>query len=178
MADHATGSAAVGLGAELVGTYDARSGYADVWGYVGPEGREYALGALQGTGLVVVDVTAVPPVEVAFVPQSPGADDSKEVETYGHYAYVVNEVGPIQIVDLADPTAPVVVGQLDTQPGTPSGGQHTHAIVGDRLSRSTAHAPGGVRVYSLANPVAPVLLGRYEPWYVHDVGVHVGPTTM
>lgn len=164
------------LNAELVGNYDARGGYADVWGYAAPNGREYALGALQGSGLVVVDVTAVPPVEVALVPPSPGTSDSKEVETYGQYAYVVNEIGPMQIVSLADPTRPVVVGQLDTQPGVPNGGTHTHAIVGDRLyvhgGRRSGGGLGGVRVYSLADPVAPAFLGAYEPFYVHDIGVH------
>ncbi len=163
------------LNAELVGTYNARAGYADVWGYAAPNGREYALGALQSSGLVVVDVTAVPPVEVAFVPLSAGTSDSKEVETYGQYAYVVNEVGPMQIVSLADPTRPVVVGQLQTQPGVSQGGQHTHAIVGDRLyvhgGRRAGGGLGGIRVYSLANPVAPTFLGAYEPFYVHDIGV-------
>ncbi|HEX8299578.1 MAG TPA: choice-of-anchor B family protein, partial [Rubricoccaceae bacterium] len=93
-------------------------------------------------------------------------------ETYGQYAYVVNERGPMQIVSLADPTRPVVVGQLNTQPGVAQGGQHTHSIVGDRLYVHGGRSPGGIRVYSLANPVAPVLLGAYQPFYVHDIGVH------
>jgi len=156
----------------LIGNYDARSSYADVWGYAAPNGREYALGALQNQGLVVVDVTAVPPVEVGFVPLSAGTSDSKEVETYGQYAYVVNERGPMQIVSLADPTRPVVVGQLNTQPGVSGSGSHTHAIVGDRLYVHGGRAPGGIRVYSLANPVAPAFLGAYQPFYVHDIGVH------
>ena len=160
------------LNAELIGNYRARTGYADVWGYAAPNGREYALGALQSQGLVIVDVTAVPPVEVGFVPLSAGTTDSKEVETYGQYAYVVNERGPMQIVSLADPTRPVVVGQLQTQPGVTQGGQHTHAIVGDRLYVHGGRAPGGIRVYSLANPVAPAFLGAYQPFYVHDIGVH------
>ena len=167
----ASATASRSRNAELVGVYDGRAGYADVWGYVAPDGREYALGALQSQGLVVVDVTAVPPVEVGFVPVAPGSSDSKEVETYGQYAYVVNEVGPVQIVSLADPSNPVVVGSLNTQPGVSNGGSHTHAVVGDRLYVNGGRAPGGVRVYSLADPVAPAFLGRYEPFYVHDVGV-------
>lgn len=159
------------LNTTLVGRYNARSGYADVWGYVAPDGREYALGALQSSGLVVVDVSGTIPVEVGFVPSATPGSDSKEVETYGRYAYVVNERGRMQIIDLVDPTNPVQVGLLDTQPGVPSGGSHTHAIVGDRLYVHGGRSPGGIRVYSLANPLAPALLGSYQPFYVHDIGV-------
>jgi choice-of-anchor B domain-containing protein len=160
-----------GLNTTLLGVYNARAGYADVWGYVAPDGREYALGALQSQGLVVLDVSGAVPVEVGFVPSVSPGSDSKEVETYGRYAYVVNEFGPMQIVDLVDPANPTVVGLLDTQPGVPNGGSHTHAIVGDRLYVHGGRNAGGVRVYSLANPLAPALLGGYAPFYIHDIGV-------
>lgn len=166
-----TVTAGTGFNTTLLGVYNARSGYADVWGYVAPDGREYALGALQPSGLVVLDVSGAVPVEVGFVPSVRPGSDSKEVEVYGRYAYVVNEYAPIQIVDLADPANPVQVGLLDTQPSVPNGGSHTHAIVGDRLYAHGGRNGGGIRVYSLANPVAPVLLGSYAPFYVHDIGV-------
>ena len=160
-----------GLNATLLGRYDERAGYADVWGYVAPDGREYALGALQSEGLVVLDVSGDTPVEVGFVPSATGGSDSKEVETYGRYAYVVNEYGPIQIVDLADPSNPVEVGRLDTQPGSSAGSAHTHHVVGDRLYVSGGSPFSGLRIYSLADPLAPALLGSYQPFYIHDVGV-------
>jgi choice-of-anchor B domain-containing protein len=159
----------VSRGLSLVGRLDPRSTYGDVWGYVAPDGREYALLTASTAGLSVIDVTAEPPVEVAFVPTAPGAFDTKDVETWGHHAYVVNEYGPIQIVDLTDPASPVQVGLLDTQPGVADGGTHTLSIVDGYLYAQGGRDPGGVRIFSLADPANPTLVGAYEPSYVHDV---------
>ena len=160
------------------------STYGDTWGYVAPDGAEYALLAVRGAGLSVIDVSAAPagaPVEVAFVPAPAGSSDAKDVKVSGRFAYVVNEYGPIQIVDLADPTAPAVVGLLDVQPGVTDGGAHNVAVFEDHLwvtgGRTSANA--GVRAYSLADPAAPALVGAFEPThqpvaYYHDFEVRDG----
>lgn len=86
------------------------SSYGDVWGYTAPNGTEYALLAGRGGGLSILDITPAPasaPVEVGFLPTESGASDSKDVKVYDHYAYLVNEGGPIQIIDLDDPANPV-----------------------------------------------------------------------
>ena len=157
--------------ARLVGQWGERGSWADVWGYTAPDGREYALVALQALGFSVVDVTEDTPVEVGFVPTLAGASDSKDVKVHDRFAYLVNEIGPMQIVDLADPTNPVQVGTLDTQPGIPQGGAHNAWIDSGRLYVTGGRSPGGLRIYSLADPAAPALLSRIEPFYYHDLYV-------
>lgn len=155
--------------------------YGDVWGYVAPDGREYGLLAVRNAGLSVLDVSEAPaaaPVEVGFVPTAEGAADSKDVKTYGRFAYLINEFGPVQIIDLADPAAPVQVGALDVQPGTPGGGAHNVLVANDHLwvVGGRANGAAGVRVYSLADPAAPAFVGAFHPThhptaYYHDFEV-------
>ena len=158
--------------------------YADTWGYTAPDGTEYALLAVREAGLSVIDITgapAAPPVEVGFLAAPPGTLDAKDVKVYGHHAYVVNESGPIQIVDLSDPAAPVQVGLLDVQPGVSGGGAHNVLVAEGHLwvtgGRTTGNA--GVRVYSLAAPARPALTDAFEPThqavaYYHDFEIRDG----
>lgn len=159
----------VALNASLVGRWEERSSWADVWGYVAPDGTEYALIALQNYGLSIIDLSASPLVEAGFIPTAVGASDSKDVKVHEHYAYLVNETGPIQIVDLSDPYAPEQVGLLDTQPGVLNGGAHNAWIDSGYL-----YAIGGrserdwVRIYSLETPTAPQFVGEHPSFYYHD----------
>jgi len=160
--------------------------YGDVWGYTAPDGTEYALLAGRGGGLSILDITAAPaaaPVEVgfvpAFVPPPPERIDSKDVKVYEHYAYLVNERGPIQIIDIEDPTNPVQVGTLDTQPGTSLGGAHNVAVFNGYLWVTGGRESGnaGVRVYDArTTPEAPTFVGEFKPThfarpYYHDFEV-------
>ena len=157
------------------------STYGDIWGYTAPDGTEYALLAGRGTGLSVIDITAAPgaqPVEVAFVASPEGARDAKDVKVYGRYAYVVHEVGPLQIVDLGTPEAAAEVGRLDVQPGVANGGAHNVLVARDHLWVTGGRTAGnaGVRVYSLADPTAPQFVGGFSPThqdvpYYHDFEV-------
>ena len=71
-----------------------------MWGYADASG-EYALVA-EGGSLAVIEVTdPTQPVLATRVPATGG--DLKEVKTYKHYAFCVNQSGPLQIVDLSDP---------------------------------------------------------------------------
>jgi choice-of-anchor B domain-containing protein len=75
------------------------SGGADLWGYVSPSGREYALVCLT-TRLVVVEVTDPDrPVIVGNVPYNNCTPVDAKV--YSHYVYVAKCSGGIAIVDLA-----------------------------------------------------------------------------
>ena len=153
----------------LVGTLDVRSDYGDIWGYTDPStGREYALQASREQGLSIVDVTDAVPVEVGFIQ---GYSDSKDVKTYGSYAYVANEFSHVQIVDLSAPSAPVEVATLDVQPNVSGGGSHNLLVEGDYLYVIGGRSPGGLRIYSLADPVAPVFVGEFQPTYYHDIYV-------
>ncbi len=171
----------IALNAELLGRYDERSSYGDVWGWVDPAtGREYALLTARFQGLSVIDLDAPTPTEVAFVPglESPsigGIADAKDVKTYGRFAYLAHEFAPVQIIDLAEPTAPVEVGQIDVQAGD-FGGSHNILVEGDYLYVVGGRSPGGLRIYDLAaDPVAPPLVGEINgtdgQTYYHDLEV-------
>jgi choice-of-anchor B domain-containing protein len=142
----------------LVGHLDPRpEGYADVWGYVGADGREYALiNVRSGGGLSVIDVTDDVPVEMEFIP---GSGSGSDVEAYGDYAYVSDDFGPTLIVGLSDPTDPEPVNAFGD-------GVHTLTVAGDYLY---TNGNGGVRIWSLADPVNPAFVGQYNPHYVHDI---------
>jgi choice-of-anchor B domain-containing protein len=159
------------LNMTLVGTLDPSNTYGDIWGYVDPDtGREYALLTARNDGLYVIDVTDDQPVEVGYIQ---GFSDSKDIKTYGSYAYLVNEYAPIQIIDLSDPTNPVQVNTLDT--GGDDGGSHNILVEGDYLYVVGGRSPGGLRIYDLANPVVPdsvgAVAGTDGETYYHDVEV-------
>lgn len=105
---------AQGFNCTLLGTFDQFTTYNDVWGYVAPNGKEYALlGAT--TGLVVVDCSnPATPVQRGYFPWA--TSSWRDIRTYGTYAYVVSEGGGgFMVVNLANPDAPVQVGIVGTQ---------------------------------------------------------------
>ena len=140
--------------------------FAGCWGYVAPDGREYALLGT-ATGCAVIDITnAALPVEIGHIP---GATSLwKEVKTYSHYAYVVSEGSQgLQIIDLSGLPATV---NLDTTI-TSLGGfsvmtSHTISIHDGYLYLNGN--PSGMLIASLANPRRPQYLGRWTTRYVHD----------
>ncbi len=159
------------FGMTLVGTLDPASRYGDIWGYVDPNtGTEYALLCARDDGLFVIDLTEDQPVQVGFIPDG---RDSKDIKTYGTYAYLVNEYAPIQIIDLADPTNPQVVNTLDT--GGSDGGSHNILVDGNYLYVVGGRSPGGLRIFSLADPENPTLVGAIAgtngQTYYHDVDI-------
>jgi len=145
----------------------------DIWGYVSPRGREYAIvGLLTGTAFVEV-TDPVEPRVVAFVPGEPS--DWRDMAVYDRFDYSVNESGGgVQIIDLRriDRGQVSVVSNL-----TDAGLRTAHNIyvnpdsgyaylLGSNISR------GGLVAVDLRNPQVPVV----EPisWntaYVHDVHV-------
>jgi|GEM_PF-532030 len=127
-------------------------GLRSVWGYTDSLGREYAL-ACAGNALKIVDVTVpASPVVVVSVPTV--GNDLKEVKTTGRYAYVVNQTGALQIVDLAylpDSAKTVATYSSPTVPG-----QHTIWIDGSYAYLGMNGA--GIRDYrilDISDPLAP-----------------------
>ncbi|NNF58680.1 MAG: choice-of-anchor B family protein [Rhodothermaceae bacterium] len=149
-------------GLTLVGALNPHNAnYADLWGYTAPDDTEYALLCVSGQGLSIIDISGATPVEVGFVD---GLGDSFDVKVYGHHAYLSHNVGPIQIIDLTDPSNPVQVATHDAL------GPHNIAIAGDYLYTVGGDGAGGLRIYALnPDPMDPQLVGTYEPYYYHDV---------
>ena len=172
----------------------------DVWGYVSPSGREYALiGLRRGMGVVEVTNPRDPSV-IAFIPgpdepggvpapervarhachdecvETPGEGSTwRDVKVFGEYAYNVNETsGGMQVLDLTqvDQGTVTIAGVTTT-----SGLQTSHNITintdsGYAYLTGSNIANGGLVVFDLnADPVNPPLVGVWNGRYFHDVDV-------
>jgi len=142
----------------LLAHLDDYGTYNDCWGYTAPDGREYALlGVSNGTS--IVDITDAPANvhEVTFIPSQNST--WKDIKTYRHYAYTVNESGGgLQIIDLADlPNSATLIGAY-------SGFTTSHNIYIDTteallFAEGTTSLP--VRIISLSDPENPVQLSTF-----------------
>jgi len=142
--------------------------YSSCWGYVAPDGREYAiLGCPLGTSFV--DITDTSNIhEVGF---QPGLTSSwREMKVYSHYAYIVSEaVGSrLQIVDLQ--YLPDSIHYVTTFSFTGYSRTHTISQSGPYLYLNGGnYGNGGVFILDLSsNPESPVKKGEWETYYVHD----------
>ena len=150
----------------LHATLDERNGYNDVWGYTAPNGDEYALlGTASGTSVINI-VDRENPYETGFIPGP--ASQWRDIKTYSHYAYVVNETGGgLEIIDLSDPENPQDLANY-------TGFSTSHNLYVDEATARAYIAgfqqeSGGVKILSLANPTAPVEIGQWTQTYFHDV---------
>jgi hypothetical protein len=112
-----------------------------------------------GTALVVADIESPDPVpSFARLGQY-----SLDVAVAGAYAYVAD--GDLRTVDVADPTAPVVLGTLTTP-----GSSYAVAMAGDHLM--VADGSAGLRVIDVSVPSAPSYAGSVDtPGVANDVAV-------
>lgn len=145
--------------------------YSALWGYTAPDGREYAL--LGGyTGTHIIDITEKPITEVAFIPgpHSPW----REMKTFGHYAYVVNETGEgLQIIDLADLPNSATLVKSDSSVFRMG---HTITQEGNFLYVNGSNVGAGINqgtlIFNVADdPLNPTLIGSYAERYAHDVTI-------
>lgn len=145
----------------------------DVWGYVSPSGREYAIiGMKEATAFVEVSDAQRPTV----VGIARGASsDWRDIKTYRQHAYVVNERGNgLQVIDLSRidrgrvrVIANVTAGYLRTAHNLLINEDSGYAyLLGSNLGR------GGIVVVDLADPARPVVLpDLWDEAYVHDLQV-------
>jgi choice-of-anchor B domain-containing protein len=149
----------------------------DVWGYVAPDGTEYALVGLRN-GLSIVSLADPDNIaEVAFI----GGTNStwRDIKTYGTHAYVVADSGSdgILSVDLSNlPTS--VTSQFYNSNNTPAGDlTQAHNIYIDEteglayISGSDRNS-GGMVLYDVATtPGVPAFVSFAPAVYAHDVYV-------
>ncbi|MDH3745069.1 MAG: choice-of-anchor B family protein [Acidobacteriota bacterium] len=145
----------------------------DVWGYVSPSGREYAIVGLQA-GTAFIEVTD--PINPKVIEIIPGAESIwRDMAVYKSYAYSVNETdGGMQIIDLSR----IDRGKVRLRGNLTAGGlsrAHNISINEDSgfayLSGSNL-ADGGLVAIDLANPLEPVLeTGTWPFAYIHDMQV-------
>jgi choice-of-anchor B domain-containing protein len=143
--------------------------YASCWGYVAPDGHEYALlGCLSGTS--IIDLDATPIREVDFIPGA--TNEWKELKVWGHYAYAVSEASSqgLQIIDLSYlPDSAHLVKSLASIGGRNVSRSHTVTVADGFLYLNGGSSPnGGTTIWSLADPENPVFVGQFTTSYVHD----------
>ena len=154
----------------LVGRLDLGEFTSDIWGYTdAATGIDYALVGVLG-GMAIIDATTETdnPTQVAYVTGVLSA--WKDIKTWENYSYLVSEGGGgLQIVDLTDPTNPVLV-QNHTADFT-----NAHNLYIDENGFAYVvganAANGGMIIYDLADPENPVKTGEWAINYVHDVFV-------
>lgn len=142
--------------------------YSALWGYVAPNGREYAiLGCASGTAFYdVTDSANI--VEVGFI--AGPTSNWREMKVFSNYAYVVSEANnsKIQIIDLSNLPASVTLAGTSNMPSHST----THSISQDGpylyLHGCNSSFGQGVTVVDLTNPLAPVKRGGWNTHYVHD----------
>ena len=141
----------------------------DLWGYVSPSGREYAIiGLREGVGFVEVTTPATPTIIAAI---GGPATIWRDIKTYLHYAYVVADggVSDLLVFDLSD----IDNGNVSLESTIITSSTHNVAIdtTSGFLYRLGAGAPEarGLMVYDLnASPNNPQLVGQWNDRYVHD----------
>ncbi|MEX1276452.1 MAG: choice-of-anchor B family protein [Bacteroidota bacterium] len=150
--------------------------YSACWGYVAPDGREYAILGCQ-TGTSIIDITDAPTLrEVSFIPGP--TSNWREMKTYKQYAYVVTENGTgasagIQIIDLTNlPTSATLAKTYvwtDTVNSVPTSFPRVHSISvnGNHLYLNGGNY-NGIRILDVRDPLNPVKAGVYAGPYIHD----------
>ena len=131
----------------LMGAWNQRASCGDIWGYTAPDRRENALLCVRPEGLSIIDIAADPPVEVGFAPSLTPSRDTKDVKVYDHYAILIMEGEPAQVIDLTDPAKPVTVSTIQIGPATPHGGAHNALVDGHFLYAIGDHGRGGHRFH-------------------------------
>jgi hypothetical protein len=118
------------------------------WGYEA-NGQRYLLQTRGSGGLAVVNTT-IP--ENASVVGSVTGISVKEIKTWNNFAYATTDSGPTHVIDLTNPSAPVVVSSSIV-------GAHTLQVEGNRLYLNRA-LQNVIEIRDLAaNHLNPPLLG-------------------
>ncbi len=171
------------LNAELVGNLDYDVDVNDVWGYVAPDGTEYALLGLYDGVAVISLADPANPVEVGRVR---GQNSNwRDMKTYGDFGYVVADQGDagLTVIDLRSlPDSVSYTTRQYTVPGFGRAFVRAHNLYVDN-ARGLIFAAGGDRNLNdggilvfdaAADPLAPPLVAVGPETYAHDVYVQDG----
>lgn len=147
--------------------------YAACWGYVAPDGHEYAIIGTY-SGMSIIDLDATPIREVAFI--SGANSEWKEMKTWGQYLYAVSEGNQgVQIIDLRQlPDTARLVRSVTSVGGKNVSRNHSITVSDGYLflnGSTSGGQTGGAIILSLADPENPTFVGEYQPAYLHDVFV-------
>lgn len=168
------------LNTTLRDNLDYSQGVNDIWGYVAPDGTEYAIvGTVSGTSFVsLADPDDIR--EVAFI----AGDNSawRDIKTFGEYAYTTADQGSqgITAFDLTDLPNNVTIKRNTYQiPGFAPTFDNAHNLYIDTLKGRLYTAggsrqinDGGILIFDLNNdPMTPEYVAAAPETYSHDVYV-------
>jgi|GEM_PF-1919936 len=149
-------------------------GYNDVWGYVAPDGREYALLGTQD-GLSVINASnPLAPYEVAFFPTNNCL--WHDIKSWGRYVYEATDCSSgVRVFDMLDPENPVLAGEFAQS--TIDNAHNIQIDLGTGLLYTVGDG-NGFTVWNLAiDPVNPPLVKVWSGGgnnYIHDLYVFNG----
>ena len=165
----------------LLGTYDNYNSEGnDIWGWVAPDGSEYALVGLND-GFSVVNVSNPSnPIEEFFINDL--TSTWRDVKTWGNYAYVTTEADAgLLIVDLSDMTGNTYFHRtLFTAASSGADTEFTAAhniyidengvayIFGASSNTGSSPSDGVIFLDVDTDPINPLFLGEWDDFYVHD----------
>ncbi len=171
------GATQINFNLELVSNFDYDQLVADVWGYVGPDGTEYAVvGTFTGTSVISLADPANPE-EVLFVP---GAESIwRDIHNWGDKLYIVADRGAdgILIVDMSQ-SPDTITYDFWREPFQTAAGDtvivnRSHNLWIDEkgylyLSGSNLNS-GGVVIFEIdSDLMSPEFKGFAHPEYSHD----------
>ena len=163
----------VSVNVNFIGGLNPYSNYGDIWGYTHPEtGTEFALICVRNEGLSIIDITNEP-VEVGFVSSVSPGNDAKDVKVYDHYAVLIKEYEPAQVIDLHDPSNPDVISTIHFGNNGSDGGAHNCYMDGSVLY-VIGQDTDGLEIYDLSDPGSPTFISHYPTYYYHDIYVKNG----
>lgn len=154
----------------LVGHLPYPQGLSNLWGYAA-NGREYAIVGTE-TGTAVVDVTEPgTATEVGFI--DGGQTIWREIKTFGHYAYVVEEEAPegLVVIDLSQLPDTITATNWYGAGNVTFNTAHTLYIDENGILYvfGANHGVGGAIMADLnVSPTNPPVLGVFNERYIHD----------
>lgn len=98
-----------------------------------------------------------PPFAMVSVCSLPGY--AKDIDIVGDLAYIADDQGGLQIVDVGNPDSTFVIGEYITEKSI------TGVAVRDTFAfLAVAHAQGGIMILNVAQPSTPTYVGE-DPWF-------------
>ena len=142
----------------------------DIWGYVAPDGTEYALVGLREGVSVVSLADPANPVEVSYLPGP--STTWRDIKTWDQYAYVTNESSNgVMVIDLTDPNNATSVDYTDL--GNGDFLSSIHNIYIDEfgyvyLAGANVNEGGAVILDVFTDPANPAFVSYGNDVYAHD----------
>ena len=165
------------LNMELLSNLTYTENLSDVWGYVAPNGDEYAIVGTRNTTSIVDLRDPRNPVEVASIPGS--SSIWRDMKQYGEFAYVIADQGADGLLMIDMSGAPNNITSEFWQPDITINGatntlQRCHNIFIDEdgygyLAGCNMNSGGPLIIDLFTTPGSPQFVGASAPRYSHDV---------